>query len=46
MLNGHIDTVGYDYMTIDPLKPVVKEGRMYGRGTFDMKGGLVSSSRR
>lgn len=43
MLNGHIDTVGYDYMTIDPLKPVVKEGKMYGRGTFDMKGGLVSS---
>ncbi len=43
MLNGHLDTVGYDYMTIDPLKPVVKEGRMYGRGTFDMKGGFVSS---
>ena len=43
MLNGHIDTVGYDYMTIDPLKPVVREGRMYGRGTYDMKGGLVSS---
>jgi acetylornithine deacetylase len=43
MLNGHIDTVGYDYMTIDPLDPVVKEGRMYGRGTFDMKGGLVAS---
>jgi acetylornithine deacetylase len=43
MLNGHIDTVGYDYMTIDPIKPVIKEGKMYGRGTFDMKGGLVSS---
>jgi acetylornithine deacetylase len=43
MLNGHTDTVGYDYMTIDPLKPVVKDGRMYGRGTYDMKGGLVAS---
>ena len=43
MLNGHIDTVGYNYMTIDPLKPIVKDGKMYGRGTFDMKGGLVSS---
>ncbi len=43
MFNGHMDTVGYDYMTIDPLKPVVKSGRMYGRGTYDMKGGLVSS---
>lgn len=43
LLNGHTDTVGYDYMTIDPLVPVVKDGRMYGRGTYDMKGGLVAS---
>ena len=42
MLNGHTDTVGIDYMEIDPLDPVVKEGRMYGRGTFDMKGGLAA----
>jgi acetylornithine deacetylase len=42
MLNGHTDTVGIDYMEIDPLDPVVKDGRMYGRGTFDMKGGLAS----
>jgi len=42
MLNGHTDTVGIDYMEMDPLDPVVKEGRMYGRGTFDMKGGLAS----
>jgi acetylornithine deacetylase len=43
MLNGHTDTVGIDYMTIEPFNPVVKEGRMYGRGAYDMKGGLVSS---
>jgi len=43
MLNGHTDTVGVDYMTVDPFNPVVKEGRMYGRGAYDMKGGLVSS---
>jgi len=43
MLNGHTDTVGVDYMTIEPFNPVVKEGRMYGRGAYDMKGGLVSS---
>ncbi len=43
LLNGHIDTVGYDYYSGDPLRPVIKEGRMYGRGTFDMKGGLVAS---
>ena len=42
MLNGHTDTVGVDYMKIDPLDPVIEEGRMYGRGTFDMKGGLAA----
>jgi acetylornithine deacetylase len=43
MLNGHIDTVGYDYMTIDPLKPTIKDGKLYGRGSNDMKGGLTAS---
>jgi acetylornithine deacetylase len=42
LLNGHMDTVGVEYMEIDPLTPVVREGRMYGRGAIDMKGGLVS----
>jgi acetylornithine deacetylase len=42
MLNGHTDTVGVDYMEIEPLDPVVKEGMMYGRGTCDMKGGLAA----
>ncbi len=42
MLNGHTDTVGVDYMEIAPLDPVIKGGRMYGRGTIDMKGGLAS----
>lgn len=42
MLNGHLDTVtlaGYDG---DPLKPVVKDGSMFGRGAFDMKSGLAA----
>ena len=43
MLNGHTDTVGVDYMTIDPFDAVVKEGKLYGRGSIDMKGGLASS---
>lgn len=43
MLNGHTDTVGVDYMTIDPFDPVIKDGKLYGRGSFDMKGGLASS---
>jgi len=42
MLNGHTDTVGIDYMEIDPLDPVVKEGKLYGRGSNDMKGGLAA----
>jgi acetylornithine deacetylase len=42
MLNGHTDTVGVDYMEIDPFDPVVKDGRVYGRGAFDMKGGLAA----
>lgn len=43
MLNGHTDTVGVDYMTIDPFDPVVKDGKLYGRGSIDMKGGFASS---
>ena len=43
MLNGHIDTVGVDYYEGDPFKPVVRGGRMYGRGSFDMKGCLAAS---
>jgi acetylornithine deacetylase len=30
-------------MTIDPFDPKVEAGRLYGRGSFDMKGGFVSS---
>jgi acetylornithine deacetylase len=43
MLNGHTDTVGVDYMTIDPFEPKVEGNKLYGRGSADMKGGLVAS---
>lgn len=43
LLNGHTDTVGADYMTIDPFEPTIKDGKLYGRGSFDMKGGLAAS---
>jgi acetylornithine deacetylase len=40
MLNGHTDTVGISGMDIDPFDPVLQDGKVYGRGSFDMKGGL------
>jgi acetylornithine deacetylase len=41
LLYAHLDTVGAEGMT-DPFRPVVREGRMYGRGAYDMKGGLAA----
>lgn len=42
MLNGHIDTVDPAGMDIDPFDPVLKDGKVYGRGSFDMKGGVAA----
>ena len=42
MLNGHIDTVSIANMTIDPLKPTIQDGKLYGRGSEDMKGGVAA----
>jgi acetylornithine deacetylase len=41
LLNGHMDTVGIAGMS-DAHKPFIKEGRLYGRGSYDMKGGVVA----
>ena len=44
ILNGHIDTVpagDVSEWTSDPWKPEVRDGRLYGRGACDMKGGLA-----
>ncbi len=46
VFNGHLDTfpVGdAGAWTVDPLGGVVKDGRIYGRGVSDMKGGLAAS---
>src|SRR5215469_5249963 len=42
--NGHIDVVeaGRGW-TVDPFAGVVRDGRLYGRGTSDMKGGLAAA---
>lgn len=42
LLNGHMDTVGLTGMTIEPLQPEFKQGRLYGRGSEDMKGGIAA----
>src|SRR5437667_7930811 len=41
MFCGHMDTVGVIGMEA-PFDPVRKDGRVYGRGSQDMKGGLAS----
>jgi acetylornithine deacetylase/succinyl-diaminopimelate desuccinylase family protein len=41
MLNAHLDTVGVAGME-RPFEPVVRDGRLYGRGAYDMKAGLAA----
>ena len=41
LLNAHMDVVGVEGMA-DPFSPYVEDGRLYGRGGFDMKGGLAA----
>ena len=40
---AHLDTVSADSMSIPPFDPVVNGGRLYGRGSYDMKGGLAAA---
>lgn len=42
ILNGHLDTVGVQGMTVDPFAGRIEEGRLLGRGSCDMKGGIGS----
>jgi acetylornithine deacetylase len=42
LLNAHMDTVGVDGMVIEPFGAEIRDGRMYGRGSQDMKGSLAA----
>lgn len=42
MLNGHLDVVGVEGMIHEPFSAEVRDNRIYGRGSADMKGGLAA----
>jgi acetylornithine deacetylase len=39
---AHLDTVGTSGMTIPPFAPRCESGRVYGRGSYDMKGSAAA----
>jgi acetylornithine deacetylase len=46
MFNGHVDVVppgDLGAWTVEPYGATVRDGRVYGRGACDMKGGLVAA---
>jgi acetylornithine deacetylase len=40
LLNGHLDTVGVEGMTVPPFAAQILGSRLVGRGACDMKGGV------
>ncbi len=42
LLNGHLDTVGVEGMTVDPFCASIDGDRLIGRGSCDMKGGVAA----
>lgn len=45
ILSGHTDTVPWDGQdwSVDPLSATVRDGRLYGRGSADMKGFIATA---
>jgi len=41
LFNGHTDTVGVGSMP-DPFSAAIRDNKIYGRGAYDMKGGLAA----
>jgi acetylornithine deacetylase len=42
LFDAHQDTVPTDGMTIPPFEPRIENGRLYGRGSCDIKGGMAA----
>ncbi len=42
LFDAHQDTVPVDGMTIDPFSPTISGGRLFGRGSCDVKGGMAA----
>lgn len=42
LFDAHQDTVPVDGMTIDPFRPEIRDGKLYGRGACDIKSGLAA----
>jgi acetylornithine deacetylase/succinyl-diaminopimelate desuccinylase-like protein len=42
MLEAHQDTVPVEGMTVEPFRPKIENGRLYGRGSCDIKGGMAA----
>ncbi|KAI3573523.1 hypothetical protein IWW34DRAFT_707063 [Fusarium oxysporum f. sp. albedinis] len=43
MLNGHLDTVTLESYDDDPLSGKIADGKLYGRGSADMKSGVAAA---
>ena len=42
IFEAHLDTVPVGAMTVDPFGAEVRDGRLYGRGTADVKGPMAA----